>query len=376
MRFIVFAEDWGSHPSSTQHLFSELAKKHEVHWVNSVGMRKPRIRVHDIKRVFDKVLQLFSSPKTQAIATPGNMKVYKLPILPWHDNRFIRYVNKRIFSYFFKANTQAEPVNYWLSVPTALYLVNTQSQDKVIYYCGDDFSALAGVDADLVAPFEKQLIATADLIYVISDFLLAKMPAGKTKMLSHGVSVELFSESTIKADEIKALTGPVVGFYGSINAWLDIDLLEALAAARPDYQLVLIGHVVTNVERLLSFKNVTHIPAVCHKRLASFSAHWDVSILPFVINEQIRACDPLKLKEYLAAGKPIVTTGFPAVNRYDSHLFIADTAAQFINQLDSALALSESQLMDLEQAQQHIASQHSWQSKASIVVSDMRLLNR
>jgi hypothetical protein len=101
-----------------------------------------------------------------------------------------------------------------------------------------------------------------------------------------------------------------------------------------------------------------------------------VSILPFVTNEQIRACDPLKLKEYLAAGKPIVTTGFPAVNRYDSHLFIADTAAQFINQLDSALALSESQLMDLEQAQQHIASQHSWQSKASIVVSDMRLLNR
>lgn len=376
MKFIVFAEDWGSHPSSTQHLFHELAQRHEIHWVNSIGMRKPRLRLHDIKRVFDKVLQVFKPTKTQSLTTPKNMVVYKLPILPWHDNRFVRSINKRIYAHFFKEHADPAPVVYWLSVPTAHYLVKKQPQDKVIYYCGDDFSALAGVDAQLVAPFEKQLIATADLIYVISDFLMAKMPANKAKMLSHGVSVELFSESTTKADEIKAFNAPVIGFYGSINAWLDIDLLEALAAARPDYQLVLIGHIVTNIERLLSFKNVTHIPAVSHERLASFSAHWSVSILPFVINDQIRACDPLKLKEYLAAGKPIVTTNFPAVERYASHLFIADTTQQFISHLDNALNLSKAQLMCLEKTQQNIALQHSWQSKANTVINDTVRLNR
>ena len=376
MKFIVFAEDWGSHPSSTQHLFHELAQRHEIHWVNSIGMRKPRLRLHDIKRVFDKVLQVFKPTKTQSLTTPKNMVVYKLPILPWHDNRFVRSINKRIYAHFFKEHGDSTPVVYWLSVPTAHYLVKKQPQDKVIYYCGDDFSALAGVDAQLVAPFEKQLIATADLIYVISDFLMAKMPANKAKMLSHGVSVELFSESTTKADEIKAFNAPVIGFYGSINAWLDIDLLEALAAARPDYQLVLIGHIVTNIERLLSFKNVTHIPAVSHERLASFSAHWSVSILPFVINDQIRACDPLKLKEYLAAGKPIVTTNFPAVERYASHLFIADTTQQFISHLDNALNLSKAQLMCLEKTQQNIALQHSWQSKANTVINDTVRLNR
>ncbi|MBB1468433.1 glycosyltransferase [Pseudoalteromonas sp. SG41-2] len=375
MKFIVFGEDWASHPSSTQHLFSELAKQHEVHWINSIGMRKPSAKFHDIKRMLSKLKQLFRQSKTAAIATPNNMTIYKLPVLPWHDNRLIRCFNRWIFSRYLAPLTCSEPIMYWLSVPTAHYLFDKKTTDKLIYYCGDDFSALAGVDAKLVAPFEQQLINSADLIYVISELLLAKMPATKTKMLTHGVSYELFTSDVEKADEIQTIKEPIIGFYGSINAWLDIALLTALVAARPHYQLVLIGDIVTPVTQLLQFKNVTHIGAVSHDRLVSFSAHWDVSILPFVNNEQIRACDPLKLKEYLATGKPIVATDFPAVSNYTPHIFIAHSSHDFINKVDEALSLTQPQLTLLNSVQKNLAKAHSWQAKALIVNEDLLRLN-
>jgi glycosyltransferase involved in cell wall biosynthesis len=374
MKFIVFAEDWASHPSSTQHLFAELAKNHEIHWVNSIGMRKPSLKLNDLKRVVSKFKQLFSKSSHAAINTPKALRVYKLPVLPWHDNALIKRFNKWVYSQYFK-NISDEPVMYWLSVPTAEYLITKQKRDKLIYYCGDDFSALAGVDATLVAPFEKNLIQKADLIYVISAFLMNKMPSQKTQMLSHGVSYDLFTSQCEIAPEISHLNGPIIGFYGSINAWLDISLLTALVAQRPSYQLVLVGDIVGPTAQLLQFKNVTHIPAVEHARLASFSAHWNVSVLPFVNNEQIRACDPLKLKEYLAAGTPIVATDFPAVKQYQTDIFIGKTHEQFINKIDEAVCLNNIQRNSLKLTQQQLAKDHSWGSKALTVQQDLFILN-
>ncbi|WP_369669667.1 hypothetical protein, partial [Enterococcus faecium] len=92
---------------------------------------------------------------------------------------------------------------YWLSVPTAVYLSDINKIDKLIYYCGDDFNALAGVDAKLVKPFEQQLIADADLIFTISAKLALAMPPPKTHMLTHGVSYDLFSAHVEKAVELE-----------------------------------------------------------------------------------------------------------------------------------------------------------------------------
>tara|TARA_R110000744_G_scaffold156162_9_gene271719 strand:+ start:267 stop:1385 length:1119 start_codon:yes stop_codon:yes gene_type:complete len=365
MKFIVFAEDWGSHPSSTQHLFKELAKNNHILWINSIGMRKPTFRLNDLKRVFNKVMQIFNRSNSEAKnKLPNNMQVFKLPILPWHDNALVRAFNKRVFAKYLKDTNIQEPITYWLSVPVAEYLITLKSADKLIYYCGDDFSALAGVDAKMVAPFEQSLIKKAHLIYVISQLLKNKMPAHKTKMLTHGVNFDLFSSNVAKAPEISTIYEPIIGFYGSINAWLDIALLTALAASRPQYKIVLIGDLTIPIPQLLQFKNVIHIPAVNHNRLVEFSSHWDVSILPFVNNQQIRACDPLKLKEYLAVGKPIVATRFPAVERFQPQIFIAKTQDEFIAHIDKAINLDEPTLSALKTSQSDLAKQHSWSSKA------------
>ncbi|WOC27871.1 glycosyltransferase [Pseudoalteromonas sp. N1230-9] len=376
MKFIVFGEDWQSHPSSTQHLFKQLAKQHQVIWINSIGMRKPTLRLIDVKRVFNKLKSLFLSkrnrPKAETTNTSQNINLtaHTLAFLPWHDNVIVRLFNKWIFNQ--KGFIDDEPIVYWLSVPTAISLISPRVQDKVIYYCGDDFSALAGVDHKMVAPFESDLIAKSDTIYVVSEFLANKMPKSKVKMLSHGVDLELFTTQTTKAVELERISKPIIGFYGSLNAWLDKALLLRLAKERPEYQLVLIGHLVEDFSALLKLDNVTHIPTVDHHRLASFSQHWQVSILPFVDNEQIRACDPLKLKEYIATGTPIVTTRFAAVNPYQETILIADNHQGFIERVDYAVSLSKSNNLNWRANQSQQASDHSWQAKAKLVCKQLR----
>ncbi|MDI4668058.1 glycosyltransferase [Pseudoalteromonas shioyasakiensis] len=376
MKFIVFGEDWQSHPSSTQHLFKQLAKQHQVIWINSIGMRKPTFRLIDVKRVFNKLKSLFLSKrnrpnaKTTNTSQNINLTAHTLAVLPWHDNVIVRLFNKWVFNR--KGFIDDEPIVYWLSVPTAISLISPREQDKVIYYCGDDFSALAGVDHKMVAPFESDLIEKADTIYVVSEFLANKMPKSKVKMLSHGVDLELFTTQTTKAVELEQICKPIIGFYGSLNAWLDKALLLKLAKERPEYQLVLIGHLVEDFSDLLKLDNVTHIPAVEHDRLASFSQHWQVSILPFVDNEQIRACDPLKLKEYIATGTPIVTTRFAAVNSYQETILIADNHQGFIERLDYAVSLSKSNNLNWRANQSQQASDHSWQAKAKLVCKQLR----
>ncbi len=383
MKFIVFGEDWQSHPSSTQHLFKQLAKQHQVIWINSIGMRKPTFRLIDVKRVFNKLKSLFISKrtlfsskrnrpnaKTTNTSQNINLTAHTLAVLPWHDNPIVRLYNKWIFNK--KGLISDEPIVYWLSVPTAISLISPREQDKVIYYCGDDFSALAGVDHKMVAPFESELIKKADTIYVVSERLANKMPKSKVKMLSHGVDLALFTTQTAKARELEQISKPIIGFYGSLNAWLDKALLLTLAKERPEYQLVLIGHLIEDFSELLKLDNVTHIKAVEHHRLASFSQHWQVSILPFVDNEQIRSCDPLKLKEYIATGTPIVTTRFAAVNPYRETILIADTHQGFIDRIDYAVSLSKSQNLNWRTNQSQQANNHSWQAKATLVCKQLR----
>ncbi|NIZ04648.1 glycosyltransferase [Pseudoalteromonas sp. HF66] len=376
MKFITFGEDWQSHPSSTQHLFKQLAKQHQVIWINSIGMRKPTFRLIDVKRVFNKLKSLFLSKRTGSNAKTTNtsqninLTAHTLAVLPWHDSVIVRLFNQWIFNR--KGFIDDEPIVYWLSVPTAISLISPREQDKVIYYCGDDFSALAGVDHKMVEPFESDLIEKADTIYVVSEFLANKMPKSKVKMLSHGVDLELFTTQTPKASELEQISRPIIGFYGSLNAWLDKALLLRLAKDRPEYQLVLIGHLVEDFSDLIKLDNVNHIPAVEHDRLASFSQHWQVSILPFVDNEQIRACDPLKLKEYIATGTPIVTTRFAAVNPYQETILIADNHQGFIERVDYAVSLSKSNNLNWRANQSRQASDHSWQAKAKLVCKQLR----
>ena len=116
MRFVVFAEDWGAHPSSTQHIFKVIAKQHSVTWFNSVGMRTPKINFTDIKRVFKKLTLMFSRTKVEQKQL---VDVRNPIVLPWHDNQWVNRFNKQQISAQLDFDSD-EPIIYWISRPQSI----------------------------------------------------------------------------------------------------------------------------------------------------------------------------------------------------------------------------------------------------------------
>lgn len=371
MRIIVFAEDWGAHPSSTQHLFKQLAKSHQVSWFNSIGMRLPKFTLRDMTRVWKKFTMLFkSAPSNTQLDTP--VSVLNPFLLPWHHIGWVRKFNR--WSVKRAMSLSDEPVLFWLSVPTAEYLIPERAEDTIIYYCGDDFSALAGVDPNLVAPFEKKLERRADLIFTASSILAGKFIAHKTHVLTHGVDLALFNKAASPAKELTKERS-VIGFYGSIDAWLDQVLIAKVARHFSHCDIMLVGNVKVDVSALTIYPNIKFVPAVEHKELASFSQHWQVSILPFLRNEQINACNPLKLKEYLAVGTPVVATRFPVATEFEEIIMVADNHSQFIHRITLALALENSLRDGWKQASKDWVGKEDWQHKIRSVITTLQKLD-
>lgn len=326
---IVLGEDWGRHPSSTQHLVKELGKKHPVTWVNSIGLRSPKLNLKDIKRVFEKIKNTFFSKKVKSAhqekETTWSPDVVNPWVIPYHDNPFVRKINALLLRWKISRSPNLTPDKkpiLWVSLPTALPLLNTMDEMFSIYYCGDDFSTLAGVDHDMVTRLERELVEKVDLIIVASEKLKNKFPENKTLYLPHGVADHFFNGELQRPADLPP--GPVAGFYGSLSSWIDQELIYHAALELKHWAFVFIGPVCCDISRLQSLKNVHFLGEKTHEELPDYAKYWQVSLLPFKDNGQIRACNPLKLREYMAMGTAIVSTEFPAAKAYEDWLTFSD----------------------------------------------------
>ncbi|MDB5360278.1 MAG: putative glycosyltransferase [Rhodospirillales bacterium] len=338
---IVFGEDWGRHPSSTQHLVKRLAADRRVVWVNSIGLRRPRLGFADLKRIVQKLrAALFgrSGGPVEREPVPPNLSVVAPLALPWPGNPLAAWLNRRLVGRQVRrvmaARGIVRPV-LWASLPTVVDLMGAFGERATLYYCGDDFAHLAGVDHGPVTRAETRLAAKADRILAASPALAARFPTAKTLMLPHGADIALFAAPAPRAPDLPE--GPVAGFYGSLSAWLDQALLAEAARRLPGWTFLVIGEVRVPVERLTSVPNVRLIGPRPHSALPGYCQHWQVSLLPFIDNAQIRASNPLKLREYLATGQPIVSTPFPALDAYADLISIAPDAAGFVAAIEQSL---------------------------------------
>lgn len=359
---IVFGEDWGQHPSSTQHLIKHLAQDRKVIWINSIGLRRPKFSVTDISRVANKLKRMFRKKVCQSTERPENMTFIEPKVIPvatrkWEVNFNRLSLGKTLRKVMKRENIQ-NPI-FWTSLPTATELTGICAESAIVYYCGDDFGALAGVDHKPVLNCELKLVDRADLILTASTALAKKFDPIKTKVLPHGVDMELFSIPSIKAHDLPE-HGPVAGFYGSISEWLDQDLIIQCAASLPDWTFLFVGSQHVNVSKLQSMSNIHLLGARPHDQLPSYVQHWDVSIMPFMDNAQIRACNPLKLREYMAAGRPIVATAFPALEPYKNYITQANTPNEYIRGLKSAFKEGLTNQVDRQKA----VRTESWSARA------------
>jgi GT2 family glycosyltransferase/glycosyltransferase involved in cell wall biosynthesis len=220
---------------------------------------------------------------------------------------------------------------------------------KIVKDCLDDQRALAGIYQTVLGSYEDWLVEHADLLLTSSVVLQERLRPRASILLQNATDYELFSSAT-SGGVMQDLPRPVIGFFGALANWLDMELIRAAALRFPKWSFVYIGpqtfsHGSTEVEWLRStdLPNIHVLPQMEPRKLAAHLAEFDVCTIPFQDIPATRSMNPVKVYEYLAAGKPVVSRDLPEV-RYMAEgeaaglISLYRTPQEFFEQLQSAIA--------------------------------------
>ena len=234
----------------------------------------------------------------------------------------------------------------WYYTPMALAFTDHLSPQTVVYDCMDELSAFANAPAELKMR-EAELLRRAGVVFTGGQSLYeAKRDAHPNiRPFPSSVDVAHFAKArriTVDPPDQAAIPHPRFGFFGVIDERMDIELLRGVATARPDWHLVILGPVVKIDPAVLpSNENIHYLGAKKYDELPEYIAGWDVALLPFARNEATRFISPTKTPEYMAAGKPVVSTSIRDVVRpygQQGLVRIADTVEDFVAACEAALA--------------------------------------
>ncbi|HKG52707.1 MAG TPA: UDP-galactopyranose mutase [Anaerolineales bacterium] len=256
----------------------------------------------------------------------------------------------------------------WCYTPMALNFSRHLQPALTIYDCMDELSLFQGAPAKL-QELEKELLERADLVFTGGQMLYEEKRKGHDNVYLFPSSIDAphFEQARKKqadpADQID-IPYPRLGFFGVIDERMDMELLGELAQARPDWHLVMLGPVVkVNPESLPKFPNIHYLGMKTYDQLPKYLANWDVTLLPFALNDSTRFISPTKIPEYLAGGKPVVSTPIrDVVNPYGRQklVSIAATAGEFVQAIETILQMKKEDTASwLTKVDQQL-SQNSW----------------
>ncbi len=233
----------------------------------------------------------------------------------------------------------------WYYTPMARAFTRHLEPLAVVYDCMDELSAFKGA-SPLLREREAELFSRADLVFTGGQSLYEAKRNQHENVYAFPSSVDVahFAQArAIKEDlaDQANIPHPRLGFFGVIDERMDLELLEGIAEARPDWHLVMIGPVVKiDPASLPRCENIHYLGGKDYKELPSYLAGWDLAMLPFARNESTHFISPTKTPEYLAAGKPVVSTSIRDVVRpygQQGLVRIADTVAEFVAAADAAM---------------------------------------
>ena len=315
---LCFSHDWSGDPLSKTHLMRILARDNRVLWVNSIGYRTPTVSKADVSRAFKKLKAATSSlseaEKNIFVLNPLAIPIYGKPRIRDLNRTLLRVQVKRAMR---KLGFQ-RPINFVFN-PAAAVIAGALGEQQIIYYCVDEYTAFTGVSSTSLAELEQQVMRRADIVIVSADLLYqSKAPFNEhTVIVRHGVDFDHFRKAldpqTVIPEDIARLPRPVIGFFGLIADWVDLELMALVARRFPHGSLVLLGKATTDMKVLEEVPNVHLLGRKPYEALPAYCKGFDVALMPFRINELTLNANPLKVREYLAAGLPVVSTAIPEV---------------------------------------------------------------
>jgi glycosyltransferase involved in cell wall biosynthesis len=299
------------------------------------------------------------------------------PVVPLGDRSSIsNKINALILAPFFKgvANELGfrRPVLIFQRFNSA-ELIGLWNEKVSCYLCVDDYSFRADPnvrDTDMIAT-EKKLLERVDVVFTTSHLLYEdkKKTNSHTHLLPNAADSQYFSRALLPEtpvpEDVGRLDGPILGLVGTTPGRIDFDLLKFLAEKEPKWQIVLIGYLHSpELERLTSLKNVHFLGWREYSQIPSYLKAFDVCLIPFKVNKQTHTMNPYKLYEYVAAGKPVVTTDLYELERFEEKypgtVYVAHSHQEFYEKSKQALEEDKEKVLPLRM---QAAGENTWEKR-------------
>lgn len=363
---VYFGNDWNAdNKTSSHHIAERLSLNNRLLYVECPGLRRPTSSSRDIKRIWQKFTKWMRGP----VEIHNNLHVLSLFLLPFHGKPGIRKINEFLISQTIIRgcnNLGFQKPILWVLAPHIAPVLNKVKGKMIVHWCTDKHSEMPGVERDPIAAMENDLINKSDVIFTVNKQLYSQIKPinANTYFTQHGVDISHFgkaldSELPIPED-MKKIPHPIIGFFGLIEEWIDQDLFVYMAKLRPSWSFVLIGRAATDISRISAIPNIHLLGSHSYSKMPLYAKCFDVAIIPFIINELTLDSNPLKLREYLAAGLPVVSTPLPEVRKYEPIVYIAEKYDEFLEKTELALNTNSQALI---QERLSIVAQDSWDAR-------------
>jgi len=222
---------------------------------------------------------------------------------------------------------------------------------------------------------EQLLLEESDRVFASSYYLVDKISNHKIKasLIPNGTDYDFFNtaKQVIPAIQIRGIDKPIIGYYGAIADWFDTELVGRLASDHPDWSFVLIGDThLADLEPIIDLSNVFLLGEKPYSEIPKYLSHFDVCLIPFKNIPLTKATNPVKLYEYLSAGKPVVATRTQELTYFDEHIRLASSIKEWEIAIEQSL--SENKTPDLLKKRYEFAQSNTWEKRAILMIDQIR----
>jgi glycosyltransferase involved in cell wall biosynthesis len=360
----IAAVDWLGIRNRSQQLMTRFSRHNRVLYVNPpVSMLAPlREPVLANKR---------QAWKQGPVQVDENLYVLDLPmVLPFASRLpFVNAKNQQRVGGAIRAAVRSlgfrNPL-LWTYLHTSADLIDKLEKSMVVYDCVDEHGAFPGHDPRVVAAMEDRLVRQADVVFTSARELYQKRKdrAKEIHLVPNGADLEHFARARIDdlptPDDMAGIPGPVIGYVGFIHKWMNLEWIRSAAAQRSDWSFVLIGPVHTETGPLSHMENVHFLGEKPYAELPGYLRCFSACIIPFHRNALTVSVNPIKLYEYLAAGRPVVSAHIPELEAFADVVALVDSAEEFIQALQEQIGKNSPDEMTARQAR---VQAHSWDQR-------------
>jgi len=364
-------ENWDGMWRNRHQLMSRFAHHNKVIYVEPAKKLRPVLR-----NFLRRQPPAMTKHKARVSIDSSGVLIYHSPWwLPLTGRspfrQFSVWLYLKVFANACNIQEQCRPI-VWLSRPTMCDLIGGLNEKLSIYHVVDEYTAYTGVDdkiRNILTNLERSMVSRVDLVIVVTTTLLKnKSPHNSnTYLVPNAVNYSAYAKinDELPSDMLE-IPKPIIGFTGLLSARIDLDLIKKAAQARPKWSFVFIGAVNDakcreQIDALGHMPNIHILGNKPVESLPGYLQNFDICMIPYADDMNAAHASPLKLYEYAAVAKPIVTTDFPAAHEFEGHLQIVKGVDEYISACELVLQMPASSPILTQN--RNFAAENTWEKR-------------